>query len=267
MGIKFTNNAEGTLTGGVGAGDTTNMLLTAGDSLFFPVVSAGPTDYFYITLVDVSGNREIIKVTEHQASSNIFQTFERAQDDTAAIAFAIGDKVQLRLPKVVLEEMQAEITANTTDQHAQDTDTSTDSTTFQIDDGNSGPLIKNNSGVMEIRNAADSAYANLKALGLTLGAALAMGSNAISGITTLTASGLATVGSLSVTGAITAVTDITSSGSFSGTIENETNDKQITARDHNGGSTPEVGNVIFGTGSPPAASGVPIGTLFIKYVA
>jgi hypothetical protein len=36
--------------------------------------------------------------------------------------------------------------------------------TYQIDINNSGPKLKNNSGVMEIRNSADSAYSTLKAL-------------------------------------------------------------------------------------------------------
>lgn len=113
MGIKFTNNAEGTLTAGVAAGDTTNMALTAGDSLLFPTIVAASGDFFYATLVDSSGNVEIVKVTEHQAGTNIFQAFTRAQDDTAATAFAIGDKVQLRLPKIILEDYRDDITANT----------------------------------------------------------------------------------------------------------------------------------------------------------
>lgn len=48
--------------------------------------------------------------------------------------------------------------------HTQNTDTGTTSTTFQIDSGNLGPKIKNNSGTLEVRNEADDAYADLRAL-------------------------------------------------------------------------------------------------------
>lgn len=44
-------------------------------------------------------------------------------------------------------------------------------------------------------------------------------------------------------------------------------DKAIVAKDHNQGTTAEVGNVIMGTGSAPAASSVPYGTIFLKYIA
>jgi hypothetical protein len=115
MGIKFTNNAEGTLTAGVGSSDTTNMILTAGDGLLFPTIVLGAGDYFYATLVDASGNREIVSVTEHQAGTDVFQTFVREQDDTTGIAFAIGDKVQLRLPKIILEEYRDDIATNASD--------------------------------------------------------------------------------------------------------------------------------------------------------
>lgn len=115
MGIKFTNNAEGTLTAGVAGGDTTNMTLTAGDGALFPTIVGLSGDYFYATLVDVSGNREIVKVTEHQNGTDVFQVYVRAQDDTSAIAFAIGDKVQIRFPKIVLEEFRDDISTNASD--------------------------------------------------------------------------------------------------------------------------------------------------------
>jgi hypothetical protein len=43
----------------------------------------------------------------------------------------------------------------------------TTSTTFQIDSGNTGPKVKNNSGVVEARNADDDAYADFKAKDIT----------------------------------------------------------------------------------------------------
>jgi hypothetical protein len=290
VGIKYTNNAEGTLADSINDSDTglesaapsANVVMTSGDGLLFPIITAG--NYFYATLVDVSGNVEIIKVVLHNNGSNEFQSYERAQDGTIARAFAIGDKVQLRIPKVVIEELQDLIDANTALQHAQNTDTGTDETDFQIDSGNSGPNIKNNSGVLEVRNAADDAYALLKALGLELTAALSVATTAaIVGIATFTAAAVFTNGlssggtivaeaaltvgtTLGVTGAST-MANITSSGTFKGTIENESVDKKMLARDHATPATPEVPNLVYGTGSPPTASNTPIGTIFIKYTA
>jgi hypothetical protein len=125
VGIKFTNNAEGTLTAGLTSIATIDLTLTAGDGLLFPTIVLGAGNYFYATLVDSSGNREIIKVTEHQAGTDVFQTIVREQDDTTGIAFSIGDKVQLRLPKVILEEYRNDIASNQAQIITNDTDIAT----------------------------------------------------------------------------------------------------------------------------------------------
>jgi hypothetical protein len=49
-----------------------------------------------------------------------------------------------------------------TKRHSQNTDTGTTQTSFQLDSGNSGPRLKNESGVVAIRNAGDSSYGDLK---------------------------------------------------------------------------------------------------------
>lgn len=51
--------------------------------------------------------------------------------------------------------------------HTQNTDTGTTSQTYQIHSGSTGPKLKNNSLVLEVRNAADSAYADFKAKNAT----------------------------------------------------------------------------------------------------
>ena len=56
--------------------------------------------------------------------------------------------------------MTRRITGPLNTAHTQNTDTGTDSATFQV--GASGPKVKNNSGVLEARNAADDAYADFK---------------------------------------------------------------------------------------------------------
>lgn len=52
--------------------------------------------------------------------------------------------------------------------HTQNTDTGTTAQSFQLQSGSSGSRIKNASGVIEIRNAADSAYADLVVANLTV---------------------------------------------------------------------------------------------------
>ncbi len=46
--------------------------------------------------------------------------------------------------------------------HTQNTDTGTTSSTFQLDSDSSGPKLKNSSGIVEIRNAGDTAYAHIR---------------------------------------------------------------------------------------------------------
>lgn len=45
--------------------------------------------------------------------------------------------------------------------HTQNTDTGTTNDTFHLDSDNSGPLLKNNAGVLEVRNAGDTAFADI----------------------------------------------------------------------------------------------------------
>lgn len=90
MGIKVTNNAYGTLSAGIAAGDTT-ITLDGGQGARFPTLGAG--DYFYGTLIDTSNNIEVVKVTARSTDS---MTVVRGQDNTTARAYAIGDRFELR---------------------------------------------------------------------------------------------------------------------------------------------------------------------------
>lgn len=45
--------------------------------------------------------------------------------------------------------------------HTQGTDAGTTSTTFHVDSDGSGPILKNASGVLEVRNSGDTGYANI----------------------------------------------------------------------------------------------------------
>jgi len=72
----------------------------------------------------------------------------RCMDSTVATAMWINTTLEI-------EELGALALLNTV--------VGTTETTFQIDSDNSGPKIKNNSGVLEARNADDDAYADFKA--------------------------------------------------------------------------------------------------------
>ena len=90
MGVKVTNNAFGTLSASINTSDTT-VTLDTGQGARFPTLGSG--DYFYGTIIDTSNNLEIVKATARSTDS---LTVVRAQDNTTARAFAIGDRFELR---------------------------------------------------------------------------------------------------------------------------------------------------------------------------
>jgi len=100
--IKWTNNASSTISdvGGIAAGDT-SMTVDTGEGDLFPAVTA--PHYFMVTLVDASGNREIVKVTARASGSDTF-TIDRAEEGTIARAFAQGSAVELRVTAGSLDE-------------------------------------------------------------------------------------------------------------------------------------------------------------------
>lgn len=98
MGLKVTNNAFGTLNAGINSSATT-IVLAAGQGARFPSLSAG--DYFYATLIDVSNNLEIVKVT---ARSTDTMTVVRGQDSTTARAYSTNDRFELRPTAALFNE-------------------------------------------------------------------------------------------------------------------------------------------------------------------
>lgn len=62
----------------------------------------------------------------------------------------------------------ANIADAVTKRHTQNTDTGTTGTSFQIDSGNAGFRIKNVSGALHVRNAADGAFAGISAASIDL---------------------------------------------------------------------------------------------------
>ena len=114
MSVKFSNNGKTTLSSGVSSSATS---IVVADASVFPSITG--SEYFYMTLENVSGNVEILKVTS--VSSNTL-TAVRAQDGTSAISFAAGDKAENRLTAGGLNDV------------ATQADTDTD-TTYSVGDG------------------------------------------------------------------------------------------------------------------------------------
>ena len=89
---QFTNNAATTLASSILIG-ATSLTVAASTGALFPTLTG--SNFFYCTLQNTAGTViEIVKVTAR--STDTF-TIVRAQEGTSASAFALGDKVELRL--------------------------------------------------------------------------------------------------------------------------------------------------------------------------
>jgi hypothetical protein len=206
MALKFKNNSTGELNAGISE-IATSLELKTGQGDRFPV--AGTGDFFFGTLEDVSGNKEIVKVTARTLGSQIC-TIERAQEGTVARAFLADSKFELRLTAAVVQTIRDELT------------------TVQ---GNITTLSADKANASDVTAHVGATGANVHGLGT---------------MSTQNANGVAITGG-------------------SAQLDNEALGRSIKARDHNGGATPEVTNVIVGTSTPPTANTVPIGTIFLKY--
>lgn len=103
--ILFSNNATTKLAIAIKNTDT-SLSVTSGTGQLFPTIASGSGDYFYITLVDSSGNHEIVKVTGK--STDTF-TIVRGQDGTTARAFAVNSRVEQRVTAGALNDVVANI--------------------------------------------------------------------------------------------------------------------------------------------------------------
>lgn len=295
MSIKYTNNSESTLAGNITAGQTANIPLAVGTGVKFPEIIA--PDYMYATLVDQNGVREVIKITAKTSGTDFLETVVRAADTIenqagAAAPFVTGDKVQCRLPIAAIMGVDG----TTSDFFQIDTD----GTGITLKHDTQELKIRNLSDAAYANLlCADLTLSGALALAGNITGALAITmSGALSGVTTLAMAGaLSGVTTLAMGGALTGATDITASGTVQAEhlyttddavidddltvtgkltatgdaaaveIDNESADVSIKARDHGTASTPEVVNVVYGTGAAPAAGTTPEGTIFVKYIA
>jgi hypothetical protein len=100
MAVKFSNNAATVLAANASSSTTS---LTVSDGSVFPTLSG--SDYTYVTLEDLSSNREVVKVTG--ISGNTL-TVVRGQDGTSARAFSAGVKCELRITAALLNDLNTE---------------------------------------------------------------------------------------------------------------------------------------------------------------
>ena len=101
MSVKFVNFFKSKIAdvGGIGSGDT-EFTLSSGDGANLPTLTGG--HHCYLVFVDVSSNREVVKVTAVVSDTC---TIVRGQDGTTPRAFAQDDLVELRLTKGSLEDI------------------------------------------------------------------------------------------------------------------------------------------------------------------
>lgn len=98
----YANNASAVLASGI-TDSATTITVASGQGASFPTVSGG--NWAYITLVDTSGNLEIVKCTSHLPASDTF-TCTRGQDGTTARAFSANDLFELRVTKATLDTLR-----------------------------------------------------------------------------------------------------------------------------------------------------------------
>ncbi len=100
--ILFSNNAVSSLASYIDSTATT-MTLSTGTGNLFPEIKQGSDDYFYVTILDMNGAFEIVKVTSRTAD---YCTIVRAQDKTTARSFPQGSVVEQRLTAASLHDIE-----------------------------------------------------------------------------------------------------------------------------------------------------------------
>jgi hypothetical protein len=107
MAFKVANNAASTLAAAI-TNVATSLSVAAGAGALFPALSG--SDYFMLTLTDTSGNIEIVKVTARATDA---MTIVRAQEGTAARAYALGDSAENRMTAGLLGDFAQKGSDNT----------------------------------------------------------------------------------------------------------------------------------------------------------
>lgn len=98
MGVKITNNAWAVLAAGI-TPTQWDIPLAPGGADRFPTLTTG--DYAWATLSNAANQLEVVKIT---AIANNIMTVVRGQDGTTARSYALGDRVELRIPAALLND-------------------------------------------------------------------------------------------------------------------------------------------------------------------
>jgi hypothetical protein len=123
--------------------------------------------------------------------------------------------------------------------HAQNTDTGTTSTTFQVDSGNSGPKLKQDSGTLYVRNEADDADAAVKAASYKTGTYTLTIDETKSLSEKADASDYREISYSTISVDAAAMVPCTTNGAAAGTNEYGTNDIDLDYLAFDGGATEE----------------------------
>lgn len=104
MGLKFTNLASTTLSGGITNAD--NQVIAVVDGSKFPALAAG--DYAFLTLMNAANVVEFILITARAGNNLTIPVGGRARGGSTALAWNSGDRVELRPMDEMLQCLQAE---------------------------------------------------------------------------------------------------------------------------------------------------------------
>jgi hypothetical protein len=87
--MKFANNAESTLDGGIGSG-ATSFSVASGHGARFPTLAAG--EYFYVRLGS-DANNEVVKVTARSTDTLTCEATSSAWNDTTPVILTINKEI------------------------------------------------------------------------------------------------------------------------------------------------------------------------------
>jgi hypothetical protein len=101
--VQLKNNVSSIIPNGL-TSTATSLVVRTNDGVKFPVLSSG--DYYFLTIVDVQNEFEIVKVTGQ--SGDVIQ-IQRGQSGTTAKVFPPNSRVELR---VTVENIIAQTSGN-----------------------------------------------------------------------------------------------------------------------------------------------------------